>query len=333
MGEPVPRPRLPWGLLLTLALLAVVVALVYRTEPAVTVAAAVGTAAAVFLAMRWWQNYLWGVASALLVTLNPFYQEWARRNNTAPVVEGLGLVVLACTTAAWRLTFRPTFAGIAWILPVLLLCLSIGLTWPIQPPAGLSAALVAGPGLLLAALLAARRHRQSKTALPSWGNVAIAALAGLTTPVLGLLLAPAARLLPWSPEFAVSSTGEALDLFWTTIHSTTINWQPRAFAGEHLLRWGWPTPWVLLPLMTWGLWRSLRRGWRQSARHQPPLAWTLTLFTLVALAGVLLCSPAGPNNEFLRLAILGLMLSVFCVADLIRGLADRLMLAPPTERE
>jgi len=81
-----------------------------------------------------------------------------------------------------------------------------------------------------------------------------------------------------------------------------------------------------------GWWRSLRRGWKCWRRNLPPLAWVLTMFVLVDLAGILLHPPRAAGIALLSFAPVAVLLNVFGVADLAQGLGERLVLSPPHER-
>jgi hypothetical protein len=85
--------------------------------------------------------------------------------------------------------------------------------------------------------------------------------------------------------------------------------------------------------MLWGFWRSFRRGWRLWRRGQPPVAWVLTLYGAVAFAGAALHSGEAGQITLLTLASLAVLLGVFGIADLVRGFMERLVLAPPQDRE
>jgi hypothetical protein len=105
------------------------------------------------------------------------------------------------------------------------------------------------------------------------------------------------------------------------------------FTVEELRRWAWPELWVVLPLMGWGLWRSCRRGWKLWARGKPPLAWVLPLFALILAAGVVFRPGKDDEVSLLSLASLAVLLSIFGIADVLRGFMEKLVLAPPQERD
>jgi hypothetical protein len=96
-------------------------------------------------------------------------------------------------------------------------------------------------------------------------------------------------------------------------------------------RWGWSAI-LTVAMMVVGWWRSLRRGWKCWRRNLPPLAWVLTMFVLVDLAGILLHPPRAAGIALLSFAPVAVLLNVFGVADLAQGLGERLVLSPPHER-
>jgi hypothetical protein len=340
MGEPRPRQTWPWGSALTAVMLGGVVVLAWHARaesgtpvPWPAILAAVVTGFAAFLVLRWLQNYLWGVVAGLLVPLHPLYLDRAG-DLAALLTVTLQLVVLAAVVAGWRLTFRPGFAATAWILVLLVLCAGTALAWPILPQAGLTAAATGAAGLVMGAALALRRRRHRVAPFPGLWTITMAAAVGLAAPVAGLFLAPWAMHLPgWPTATAPGSAPSASDLLRAAVVlPDTAGSGLHGFTLDGLNRWCWPTPWVMLPLMAWGLWRSVRRGWKQARRDQPPLAWVLTLFTAVSLVGVALYPANAANAVLVLLASLGGLLAVFCVADLVRGLGERLVLAPPQQQ-
>jgi len=265
-----------------------------------------------------------------LLPLHPLFLAWAASHERALRVEALQLVVLAGAVVAGRLAFRPDFAWKSWGLVGVLLAAALGLTWAVLPPAALGASVVAAVGLPAGALLALRRRGHASLPRPSGWNLASAAVIGLLAPVAGLFLAPWAGYLPgWASAADVAPPAEALDRLWAAVRFDLPGGAPHGFTPEDLSRWCWPTAWVVLPLMAWGLWRTLRRGWKQARRAQLALAWLLTLFALVTLTGGALLSTAAGAGGLLGLAALTVLLPVYCVADLCRGLAERLVLAPP----
>src|SRR5262249_4585765 len=90
--------------------------------------------------------------------------------------------------------------------------------------------------------------------------------------------------------------------------------------------WCWTTPWVAGPLLPVGLWRTLARGRNSRRTGRPPLAW------LIAAASVGTIPAVGARplaSGSLALAAVGVILSVFGVADLVLALIERIELKPP----
>jgi len=90
--------------------------------------------------------------------------------------------------------------------------------------------------------------------------------------------------------------------------------------------WCWTTPWVAVPLMAVGLWRTVARGRNSRKTGRPPLAWLVAATAIGSLAAVA-ARPIAPGS--LALAAVGSLLSVFGVADLALALIERIELKPP----
>jgi hypothetical protein len=335
MAEPAAR-RLPWGLLLTIGLLALLVTLLYRAAPGQdqpapwrvvlsTAAVAVGT----FLVVRRLQNYFWGVLAALTLAFHPLHWEWPTSSELAVRAEALELIILAGVTAGWDLAALPFFAWRAWLVAAAAVVVGGGLAWPAAPQAGLVAGVLTAVGLPLGALWAALHHRER----PSRWNLAAAVLLGVAGPPLALLLAcGSVRVLDWpvSPGLGLDS---GVSDFLAAAVSPEAAWL-HAFrdAGEQLRHWAWPAAWVVLPLLALGLWRAVRRGRKEFTARRPPLAWVLVLYTFAELAGLTLYPRGRPESVLLPLTALALLLAFFGVAELARALTRPLILPPPHER-
>jgi hypothetical protein len=287
-------------------------------------------AVSTYLVLRWLQSPLWGLLAGLLLAFHPLVLEYAQQHQLALRASALELAALASIAFSCRLAFRPRFAWNSWLGVFFVLTTANALAWATLPQAGLTAALVEGVGLLAAVVAALGRRRRQVPPLPARRNLTSAAALGLLVPVFGLLLAPcAAWLLRWLGAKGISTSADGLDLLWIAIQPDSP-WPGWQFAsGDNLRRWCWPTPWVVLPLMAWGWWRTVRRGWKQLRSSKPPLAWLLTLFSVVTLIQVVLLPPHAFEPVLLTLASLGALLGMFCIADVMRGLTDRLVLAPP----
>src|SRR5262245_61017776 len=99
MREPV--ARLPWGLVLTLLLLALLVTAVFRAAPGAetaapwrVVGAAVALASGAFLVLRRLQGYFWGLLAALAVSLHPLNWDRAPPLELALRSQAAALIVL-----------------------------------------------------------------------------------------------------------------------------------------------------------------------------------------------------------------------------------------------
>jgi hypothetical protein len=323
-----------------MAALAALVIAIYRSPvagaspaPWRSVWGAVGAGVAVFLVLRWAQNALWGLAGGLLVALHPVFREAVTATDPNLLAETLTLLALAGTVAGFRLVFLPRFAWRSWLVGAVVLTAAIGLAWPVQPAAGLAVSLLVGVGLLGAAAFGARLHFRRASVLPSWLNIAAATLVAIGAPVAGLFLAPAFCDLGWKQAPALPAESDAVDYWHAAVDADWTDYRAQGFTQGELRRWGWPNPWVVMALAGWGFWRSLRRGWKNWAKGKAPTAWVLTLFTLVTLAIWAARPQSGGNLSILPLAGLAVLLSVFGIADVLRGFMERLVLAPPHERD
>jgi len=86
-------------------------------------------------------------------------------------------------------------------------------------------------------------------------------------------------------------------------------------------------PILVLPLMLIGLWRTIGRGLRQRKRGELPVAWLITLAAAMLLASLLPVS--SETLHPVGLLWLGIVLSVFAVADLLLLLFEQLALPVP----
>jgi hypothetical protein len=329
------------GLLLTLILLAGVVVLVLQVyaggDRALSwhgVGSMVLAASCAFLIGRWLHNYFFGVALALFFTLHPLYIKAAQDNVPPLLAQALELGVMTALLAGWRVLFQPRWPWLTWALVAGVLLLAPALAWPILPRAGLVAASLAGTGMAGGAFLALRRRRLG--AALSWLNITCAIFLALAIPPASLFLASVGlQYLPLpsglSVDPNVGNPPDALALLQAACRPETPAWENYGLTPADLQSWAWPFPWVMLPLMVWGLWRSIRRGWKQSSQGRVPLAWILTLYALTNLVGALL-HPASARPGFFPLATLAVLLALFCIWDLFRGLGERLVLAPPEGR-
>jgi hypothetical protein len=324
------RPRLTWGSALTVAGLAVLVIAVLRgqldgREPAgwLATGAAVLAVAAVFLLGRGFQQYLWGVAAGVLLIIHPWFAVHATRaNDSVLVAEALVLAVLAATQTAGRLTFLPRFAWYSWAGMGAALCLGVWLAWTSAPPMAVLAIALAAGGLLLAAILGIRVGRQAGAATPSRWNLAAAGLVAVAAVGVGLFASygqtpdgsagGVSRLLHGIPPVRANLTG--------------------VFSRDAVTRWGWPTAWVMLPLTAWALWRTVRRGWMDWARGRAPTPWLLTLAAVLIVLHAVLWPVDDALFPAWPLTAVTVLLVVFCVADVLAQIGNRLVLHPPEEK-
>src|SRR5262249_20575005 len=244
----------------------------------------------------------------------------------------LELIVLTCVTFAWRLTFLPRVAWLSWLVVFAVLVGCNALAWPTQPRGGLVTSLMTLVGMPLASVLALRQRRRSAAAIPSCGNLVMSVTAGILAVVAGLFLAwLPVEYLHWPLHPALKTT-DPETLLGAAVDLKAAEWPLAGFTWTELERWCWPGVWITLPLMLLGLWRTVSRGWKESARNRAPLAWTLTVYAVVAMVGVALHPAEVRQSDFLPLASLAVLLAVFCVADLVRGITERLVLPTPEER-
>lgn len=90
--------------------------------------------------------------------------------------------------------------------------------------------------------------------------------------------------------------------------------------------WCWTNSWVAGLLVLVGIWRTLARGRNQAREGQAPLAWLITVAAVGALVGL---GGRQVASSSLALAAVGVLLSVFALADLIQLLIERVELKPP----
>jgi hypothetical protein len=343
MDEPATGRVIPWGSLLTIAALSGLLVALLRLGPVVSpaidglgVGIACAMAAAGFLVGRWLLNYFWGLVLALGLALHPVFLDALRADLRSALQETLALAGLALLVLGWRLAFRPQGGWAAW--PALLAGMSgvVGLAWQVSLRVGavLSAAGVVGLGLAFV-LAMYRRRRPERPQGPAAVNAVLALLVGLLVPA-GSLLA-AATLASLHDELARSGlpvsavpprveTWEDLLLPWRLAGAEMALLDSlAALSADAAQVWGWPLPWLMVPLAGFGLGRAVRSGWKTWAVHRPPLGWVVVVFTLLDVAGLALFRA----ESLLPLAVLTAFLSVYCVGDVIRGVAERMVLTPP----
>jgi hypothetical protein len=104
-------------------------------------------------------------------------------------------------------------------------------------------------------------------------------------------------------------------------------WKGAFAAGDwHAGGWRWTATWVAVPLVLLGVYRTVARGRRQARRGEAPLAW---LVTVAAVGAILALSNRPGNSGSLALITVGVMLSVFGVADATLAVVERFQLEPP----
>lgn len=104
-------------------------------------------------------------------------------------------------------------------------------------------------------------------------------------------------------------------------------WKGAFAAGDwHAGGWCWASTWVAVPLVLLGIYRTVARGRRQARRGEAPLAW---LVTVTAVGAILALSNRPGSSGSLALVAVGVMLSVFGVADMAQAVVERFQLEPP----
>jgi hypothetical protein len=306
---------MPWGVVLTLALLAGAAAISLRFVPSgvkpapwEVVGSAALTVAASFLVMRSLQSWLWGVLTAVLLVFLPLHRQWFDWDPAACWTESQTMIVLATAVAAWRLAFRRDFTWWQWVALAGLSCGALFAATQAEPPGSAPIDLVVLwlVPLLVLALNPSQRRAGNR---PHRGNLCAFVLLG------ALLVLLMAMQTPAREEYrSLTIPPHALEL---------IRGQ-RVLKVERLAQWAWP-PAVAIPLMVWGIWSALRRGLRELSKHRAPLAWTLVIG--VAVNGALIWSE-WPSIAFVSVVVL---LAVFGFAEVFRNIGERLVLLPPEQ--
>jgi hypothetical protein len=332
MTEPEPR-RFPWGLVLTTLLLAGIALASMKVLPGPRRSASIdvlltGVAfvVAVFLTMRWLQNYFWGMVAALLLVVHPFDEPGTLSLSHAMRGEAAELLTLTIGVIACGLMYHSRWAWRGWLVLAVLSCVVSGMAWQSTAISG------AVSGLLLLIALPPMtvhawrvRHRPASERLCP-GNVFASLALGLLAPVAGLFLG----CLPEPMEQGRAEMASPVNLLEQIAPSA--DWKPLVpFEAQYLERWCWPTPWAVVPLVVGGIWCTVRRGKHDLARRRAPTAWVLTLFALLTLVAAGLRHD-GEALAVLSLAALAVLLAVFGVGEVFRSFWDQLRLAPPHER-
>jgi hypothetical protein len=321
MTEPMTPWRFPWGLMVTAALLAVLAAISMGARLASTVAspeiwlAPAICVSAVFLTLQQLQNYFWGIVAALSLMFHPAYWQWAPVYPSILLAEVAELLILAAVVVACGLVYQPHWAWRSWLVLAPLTGIACGVAWQAVPTSGLAISLLPLVVLPLVAAHALGRRRRPDKPAPCAGNVVAGLGLGLFGPAVGLLWGYLAE----PGGLSLSQIANSLELRQPI---TTLE----------LEKCFWPTPWAVVPLAVWGLWRTFRRGRSELARRKAPAAWALTLFALLNLLAAGLMPGDNCEMSVLSLATVAVLLGVFGVADVFRNIWDQLRLAPPGER-
>jgi hypothetical protein len=352
--EETARPgRFPWGLVILLALQSTVWVLLYRNQvmteaPAAmpVLATMVATGMVVFLLVRGLQNGLWGLAAAFFLVLHPVYAiAVAGANSPHLWTVFVELLALMCVLGIWYHAFQPKLHLLALFAFVLVLLLASSLAWLTSPHSGWVTMLLAGSGLLLAAVLtgltpgpATRSARVVHGLLT--GMFAIAIPVGCL-----LLAAPFLHATQWLSQNGLEGIQEVLVRPGLETGATVDGMiedalQPELSSGlvpgftlEELSEWAWPQFVVVAVLMALGFYRSMRRGWQVWRKGHPPLPWVLTLFSLSVLTAGVLHPDSVRQTSYLPLVSLSVLLMVFGVGDTLWSLGEAIQLAPPGEQE
>jgi hypothetical protein len=306
MDETPTRRSLPWGPALTVVALAAGAFLLAPAGGETGGAAALAVGAA-FVAGRWLLGYFWGLVLALLLGGELLFARTAGDVARPALAEGLVLSALALSLAACILTFAPRVYGKGWLAVAVLLPAVAGAAWEVSARAGVVVSLAGGLSLFGAAVLALVRRRSS-----AW-NALLAVAVGVAASGGGLLV------------------GVLRDVALPDL-SGGLSFASGLFTADALARWAWPSPWLTLPLAVWGWWLTIRRGRRLWAANRTAVTWVLTLYAPVDFLSHLVLSPAEAA-DYVGLAALCLVLAVFCVGDLVRGIGERIVLAPPQTEE
>jgi hypothetical protein len=298
------------------------------------VLAAVTTAVVMtFLVIRRLIDSFWGVVAGVLLAMHPYASKWDPPFDQAWWAQAVELAVLAGVVAAGRLAFLPRGSLLGWVALLLWLSAGVALGWLLDPTAGAVEAALTVIALPMFAGLASRQRRRPGVAeVPSRWNVFGAIVIGVLAVCAGTLLAPQA--VPYLGG-VIRTSLTAGQTPWDTVQMAVnaSGWHLPGLSADELRQWCWPVWWAVLPLMAWGLWCSVSRGLKRSARRQPPLAWALTLYGGLALVGVALHPAAASDAALLPWAVLSVFLSVFCVGDTLRTMWERIRLVPPHERD
>ncbi|MCE9533556.1 MAG: hypothetical protein K8T89_20895 [Planctomycetes bacterium] len=147
----------------------------------------------------------------------------------------------------------------------------------------------------------------------------LAPVFGLAAPVAGFLIASL-----YAPvKFEHLTHGGA----WNRLGSDLSTWWSQADSLKMCAGWCWTSTSVVISLMLIGFWRTVARGFKQRRKGESPIAWLLSLATILLLGALL---PASSESLHpLGLLWLGIALSVFAVADLLLLFFEQLALPTP----
>jgi hypothetical protein len=187
------------------------------------------------------------------------------------------------------------------------------------------------------------RLDMAQTADPVWhdrvrhlmlGLAAVAVLVGFTT--RGATWSDRAKLVgvTLGPPVAAAVAVRLVQGDWPRLLeggdwvAVIDEWKGAFAAGNwHAGGWCWTSTWVAVPLVLLGVYRTIARGRRQSRYGEAPLAW---LVTVAAVGAIVSLSNRPGTSGSLALVAVGVMLSVFGVADATQAVVERFQLEPPS---
>lgn len=250
-----------------------------------------------------------GVALALmagvLIGIHPRIFEDPLLGYNVRLADSCSLVACAFVLLAWRQAQERSFVWWKWLLLFAGLSCSVGFAWRLERLAGLEAAI----GVFAMLGLIAPLTRVFGAFRTGWPNLVVMTALGLLVPVAAFGVAQ---------DFTTFQPDYWQEPDWPTVAHA---WQS-GLEGTFLVHWC-----ISEPVILWGWWRTLRRGWRQQSRGEAPAVWTVSCFSL--LAGLVPFFAPAPSRALPTIMVWGIFLVIFLVFDILQAVGERLVLQPP----
>ncbi len=276
---------------------------------------------ALILAGHRLKNLFLGLLVATAVALHPDVRHLA--GLIAPDLPALALLLVSfvLTLSSTLELYETRFCVGRWLILLASLSLTIGLAWSADRATGVLAATGTAVSLLLAVFAFLRRRSPQGNGTNAFAALLVAMAAPVAAVGVTRLLDPTVeRIADLHPTW-IRPTWHGVKGFWDL-----------GLEGAFWIAW-----WVAGLILVYSWWRTLRRGWKRSRAGTAPVSWGLTIFAILASGVTTLTVPPNADADALARAFTPLipwcvLLGGFLIFDVLHGLGESLVLAPPDEQ-